>query len=170
MKNILFIALGLWFIGLTAQAEMPLVDFGPPQPLQILRGDNIVSLSVEFANSPDKRSQGLMFRKEMADDSGMLFNFENKQVINMWMKNTLIPLDMIFLNSSGKIVTIVRNTKPESLRRISSGVPVSAVLEVNAGLSQKWQLQRGDQILHAMFNNKPQTTDAVPSISGGNNN
>lgn len=153
MKNIFFGIIVLVISGSLAFAEESVVDFGSLQPLQIVSDDRSVTLSVKFADDPAKRAQGLMFVEQMADDHGMLFDFEKSRTVNMWMKNTLIPLDMIFLDAKGKVVTIARNTKPGSLRRISSGVAVTAVLEVNAGLSRKWGVNRGDQVLHAMFDN-----------------
>ncbi len=154
MRKILLIALVFWFFHSVALAQQPDIDFGPAHDLQIISANQTILLSVELADDPDERAQGLMMRTEMADTAGMLFDFKRMQIVNMWMKNTLIPLDMIFLDEQGKIVTIARNTKPGSLRRISSAVPVIAVLEVNAGLSRKWQLQRGDQIVHKMFQNQ----------------
>lgn len=139
-----------------ASADQVLVDFGPAEPLQIVRGDTRISLLVEVANDPAERAQGMMFRTEMADDQGMLFDFDRVRLVNMWMKSTLISLDMIFLDQSGKIVTIARNAKPESLRRISSGVAVAAVLEVNGGLALQWGLKRGDQVMHGVFGNAPE--------------
>jgi len=164
MKNFL-LALGLlWFGTALAHAE-DMVDFGPPQPLQIVQGDTVISLSVEFADDPITRRQGLMFREQMADTAGMLFDFETKVTVNMWMKNTLIPLDMIFLDEHGRVVSIARNAKPHSLRRISSNVPVMAVLEINAGLARKWELKRGDMVRHLMFDNeKPDKPVPKPEV------
>jgi hypothetical protein len=153
MKNIFLGTLLLVISGSLAFASEIAVDFSSTQPLQIFSDGRVISLSVAFADDPAKRAQGLMFVKQMADDSGMLFDFEKSRTVNMWMKDTLIPLDMIFLDAKGKVITIARNTKPGSLRRISSAVAVMAVLEVNGGLSRKWGIKRGDQVHHAMFDN-----------------
>ncbi len=134
-----------------AIADDVLVDFGALQPLEIVSGEQTIHLEVEFADDPIERAQGLMYRTQMADDHGMLFDFDRRSTVNMWMKNTLIPLDMIFVSKTGRVVTIARNAKPKSLRRISSGVPVSGVLEVNAGMARKWGIKRGDMVQHAMF-------------------
>ncbi|MBL1431396.1 DUF192 domain-containing protein [Oceanicaulis sp. AH-315-P02] len=165
MKNLFLGILILLISAPLANAQEETVDFGPPQPLQIIRDGKTIQLLVDFADDPLERTQGLMFVKQMDDDRGMLFDFEQSRTVNMWMKDTLISLDMIFLDAKGKIVTIARNTKPNSLRRISSGVAVMAVLEVNAGLSRKWGIKRGDQVQHAMFDNLPITNndDVLPT-------
>ncbi|VAV99575.1 hypothetical protein MNBD_ALPHA06-1341 [hydrothermal vent metagenome] len=169
MKNILIPILLILSGAACAKAdvpyEIPVVNLGPLQPLQIKHGDTVITLDIEFADEPDERERGLMFRTKMADDSGMLFDFESKRVVNMWMNNTLIALDMLFLDEHGKIITISRNAKPggqdltlaqqNALPRISSYVPVMAVLEINAGLSRKWELKRGDIVQHPMFHNLP---------------
>jgi uncharacterized membrane protein (UPF0127 family) len=134
-----------------AAKSVDAVDFGPPQPLQILHGDTVIKMTVELADDPVERAQGLMFRTEMAESHGMLFDFESKRIVRMWMKNTLIPLDMIFLDEDGKVVSIARNARPRSLRTISSGVPVVSVLEINGGLARKWNLKRGDKVVHSLF-------------------
>ncbi len=157
-KIMLLLCLGL-LGSACAQAEPAappdLLDFGAMQLLEIVHGDQRISLSVELADDPVERAQGLMYRSAMGGNVGMLFDFEQNAVVNMWMKNTLIPLDMIFMDKTGKIITIARNTKPHSLRRVSSGVAVTSVLEVNAGLCRKWNLGRGDQVYHALFGNAP---------------
>ncbi|MBL4618406.1 MAG: DUF192 domain-containing protein [Robiginitomaculum sp.] len=153
MKHLFLGILVLLISAPLVTAQEDAVDFGSLQALQIVSDGRVINLSVQFADDPAKRAQGLMFVKQMADDHGMLFDFEKSRAVNMWMKNTLIPLDMIFLDAKGKVVTIARNAKPNSLRRISSGVAVMAVLEVNGGLSRKWSIKRGDQVHHAMFGN-----------------
>ena len=106
---------------------------------------------VELANTPGERERGLMFRKRLAEDHGMLFDFEHDEDVHMWMKNTLIPLDMIFIKADGRIRRIEENTEPGSLRPISSGGPVRAVLELNAGTSKKYGIVPGDRVIHRIF-------------------
>jgi uncharacterized membrane protein (UPF0127 family) len=106
---------------------------------------------VEIANTPDQRARGLMFRTRLPERQGMLFDFGRDQEIRMWMKNTLIPLDMIFIQSDGRIHRIERNTEPGSLRPISSNGPVRAVLEMKAGTSKKYGVALGDRIIHQLF-------------------
>ncbi|PHR62464.1 MAG: hypothetical protein COA47_03560 [Robiginitomaculum sp.] len=151
MKTFLFTLIVFLLPSGYAIADGVLVDFGALQPLEIVSAEQTIRLAVEFADDPIERAQGLMHREKMADDHGMLFDFDRRSTVNMWMKNTLIPLDMIFLSKTGRVVTIARNAKPGSLRRISSGVPVSGVLEVNAGMARKWNIRRGDMVQHAMF-------------------
>jgi hypothetical protein len=83
--------------------------------------------------------------------AGMLFDFERTEPITMWMKNTFISLDMLFLDRAGIIVHIARNTQPQSLRHISPGRPVRGVLEVNAGTAARLRIKVGDRVLHGMF-------------------
>lgn len=132
------------------------VDFGPFAPLTIFHDGKVVfSGQVQFADDPVERARGLMFREKMPKTQGMIFDFGGAQTAHMWMKNTYIPLDMLFLDKSGKVVTIATNARPRSLRVISSQVPVNAVLELNAGIVKQYGLQRGDQVHHAMFGNAP---------------
>lgn len=106
---------------------------------------------VEIAETPEQRAQGLMFRREMAADAGMLFLFGGSQERAMWMKNTLIPLDMLFIDEKGKIVRIAERTVPYSTRAITSGGPVAAVLELNAGTASRLAIKPGDRVRHPAF-------------------
>ncbi len=107
--------------------------------LQIFDRDSnkIAKFKIAIADSAEKKMRGLMFLKELPQDHGMLFPFESSQVVTMWMKNTEIPLDMIFIDADNEVATIVENTKPNSLDLISSGREVKYVLEINAGLAKK---------------------------------
>ncbi len=135
------------------EAAPDLVDFGPSEPLHIETQTGVVALMVEFANTDEERAQGLMFRTSLADDAGMLFDFEGSRQINMWMKNTLISLDMIFINTSGQVISIARNARPKSLRRIPSGGPAASVLEITGGRARALGIERGDLVRHALFGN-----------------
>lgn len=110
-------------------------------------GDTIRHLELEIADDDYERETGLMYRASMEQDQGMLFIFENEEPRNFYMKNTNIPLDLIFLDSESKIVSISRNAKPESMETIPSQVPAKYVLEVNAGLSDQWSLNVGDSLI-----------------------
>ncbi|WP_020591907.1 DUF192 domain-containing protein [Kiloniella laminariae] len=105
---------------------------------------------IELAISPGQRARGLMYRREMASDAGMLFIYEEPQNIMMWMKNTYISLDMLFLDGTGRIVHIEEKTTPLSTRTLSSGGQVSAVLELNAGTVSRLEIRKGD-IAHHRF-------------------
>ena len=92
-----------------------------------------------------------MFRRYLPDDRGMLFDFGKDEVVQMWMKNTYIPLDMVFVGRDGRVVSIAADTEPLSERTISSGGPVTGVIELNAGAAAKMGLKVGDQVRHPMF-------------------
>ena len=107
---------------------------------------------VELAVAPAQMARGLMFRRQMAADAGMLFILPHERVLNMWMRNTYLPLDMIFLGKDGRIVKIAERTVPLSEATITSGAPVAGVLEVNAGTAKRLGLAVGDRVLHPAFN------------------
>ena len=106
---------------------------------------------IELADTPSKWERGLMFRKSLKEDQGMLFVFPAEQIAQFWMKNTLIPLDMLFIDTAGNIIKIKRNAEPKSLEIISSGKLVMAVLEIAGGVSKKLNIQTGDRVIHATF-------------------
>ena len=107
-----------------------------------------VTINVELATTPEQQQKGLMFREEMADDTGMLFIFDTPREIGFWMKNTLIPLDMIFIApTSGIIHKIHRNAIPHDKRSIPSNGITKAVLEINAGLSDRLGIVEGSKII-----------------------
>lgn len=106
---------------------------------------------IEMATTPDLRTQGLQGRKGLAADAGMLFDFGRLQLVAMWMKNTFVSLDMIFIAGDGRIVKIAPKTTPESLAIIESSGLVKAVLEVRGGTSARLGIKPGDRIDHAIF-------------------
>jgi uncharacterized membrane protein (UPF0127 family) len=108
---------------------------------------------IELALSSPQMMQGLMFRRALAADAGMLFDYGSPQPIAMWMKNTLIPLDMIFIASDGKVVDFHERAVPMSLDTIETKVPARAVLEVNAGTVARLGVQVGDTVHHVSFGN-----------------
>jgi uncharacterized membrane protein (UPF0127 family) len=103
------------------------------------------------ARTAEQMTRGLMFRPFLPEDEGMLFGFGAEDILTMWMKNTCVPLDMIFISHDGRIVSIRRNAVPMSEEYIQSGQPAIAVLEVNAGTAQKIGLSVGDVVRHPMF-------------------
>jgi hypothetical protein len=111
------------------------------------------SFTIEMAVTPSERGRGLMFRKFMADDAGMLFDFGEDDEASMWMQNTYLPLDMVFIKANGTVHRIARGTTPFSTEIISSKGPVRAVLELNAGIADKIGLKHGDVVHHEMFGN-----------------
>jgi len=116
------------------------------QPLSIQSGDKEHRFTVEMAITGEQQAQGLMFRKELAPDAGMLFPFPQNRVANFWMKNTVIPLDIIFIRSDGTIESIAANTVPYSLDGVRSGEPVAAVLELAGGRAAELALKPGDVV------------------------
>lgn len=132
-----------------AQPQLPLSDLA----IQGQRG--LYKLRVELAESRKELMEGLMFRRSLARDGGMLFNYQKSIEVSMWMKNTFIPLDMIFIRSSGVISQVTSNVAPQSTRQIQSLEPVQAVLEVNAGVADALGVAAGHHIYHPIFNNYP---------------
>ena len=124
------------------------------QPLEIATKSGVHVFSVEMATTEEEKTTGLMYRKELPDGKGMLFDFSPEQQVSMWMKNTYIPLDMIFISADGRILRIAENTEPLSTKIISSGGPAKGVLEVIAGTAQKYGIQPGDRVAHPLFNGR----------------
>lgn len=108
---------------------------------------------VEMATTPEQQAHGLMFRPQMPADAGMLFDYGNERTVSMWMKNTLIPLDMLFIRGDGRIANTVERAVPGSLQPRSSEGRVRGVLELNGGTAEKLGLKAGDRILHPSFGN-----------------
>ena len=106
---------------------------------------------IEVAATPRQRAQGLMWRRSLAPNAGMLFDFKRSELVTMWMKNTNIGLDILFISGNGQIVNIARNATPQSLTMISSLGPVRAVLELVAGTAQRLGIRAGDWIEHSLF-------------------
>ncbi|TYL99429.1 DUF192 domain-containing protein [Bradyrhizobium rifense] len=124
------------------------------QPLEIVTKNGVQVFSVEIATTDEEKQTGLMYRKELADGKGMLFDFNPEQEVSMWMKNTYVSLDMIFIRADGRILRIAENTEPLSTKIISSGGPARAVLEVVAGTAQKYGIRPGDRVGHPLFGSK----------------
>jgi uncharacterized membrane protein (UPF0127 family) len=121
------------------------------QTLEIVSKSGVHVFSIELAVTEQERERGLMFRKELPEGQGMLFDFKREQEVSMWMENTYIPLDMIFIRRDGRIARIAENTEPLSRAIISSGGPVLAVLEVIGGTAKKLDLAAGDRVSAPMF-------------------
>ncbi len=104
---------------------------------------------VELALTPGQQAQGLMYRRTMAADAGMLFIYDRVQPASFWMKNTLIPLDMLFIAADGRIVNIHERAVPESLDSVNSDGPVKAILELNGGMAARLGIRPGDRVVSA---------------------
>ena len=109
-------------------------------------GDHV--FNVEVVDTPESRAQGLMFRQDLADDAGMLFDFKQEREVSFWMQNTFIPLDMIFVGADGVIKTIHVNARPQDTTSIPSQVPVQFVLEIPGGRSEELGIKAGDTMEH----------------------
>lgn len=115
-------------------------------PLTIKSQSSEYRFEVEIADNPATREKGLMFRQTLAPNAGMLFLYPSEQNVAFWMKNTLIPLDMLFITADGHILRIEKSAPPLSEAPIPSGGPVKAVLEVNGGLTEQLGVRQGDRI------------------------
>ena len=121
------------------------------EPLTIEAGAGDHAIEVEVARTAEERGVGLMHRTELAPEHGMLFDFGRTRNVTMWMKSTLIPLDMFFADEDGRIVTIAERTTPLSEKRIPSGQPVRFVLEMIGGSAERLGIAVGDRLRHAII-------------------
>jgi len=147
-------ALALLLIGALVPCLFPVpARAAGKDTIEIVSGSGVHAFSVELATTDEERSRGLMFRKELPEGQGMLFDFFRDQPVSFWMHNTYIPLDMIFIRGDGHILRIAENTEPLSDRLVPSGGPVRAVLEVIAGTARKLGITPGDQVTGSIFGN-----------------
>lgn len=124
----------------------------PISKLSIATADGrTLSFDVEVAQDDRQRMTGLMHRRRMAADAGMLFDFKEDQPVGMWMKNTYIPLDMLFIAADGRVVGIAQRTVPHSLETIMSPGKVRGVLELNGGTAERLGIKVGDRVRHPIF-------------------
>jgi uncharacterized membrane protein (UPF0127 family) len=121
------------------------------QPLEIASKSGVHIFGVELAVTPEEQARGLMFRRDLPEMQGMLFDFHREQPTSFWMKNTYVSLDMIFIRADGRILSIAENTVPLSEALVPSGGPVRAVLEVIAGTCKKLGIAPGDRVKHPIF-------------------
>ncbi|MEK9661834.1 MAG: DUF192 domain-containing protein [Alphaproteobacteria bacterium] len=152
----------LWWLSLALlMASNPAVAVDPMTfgrgTLAIETAKGSYDFAVELAETPQQKSRGLMFRESMAADAGMLFVYSRPQVITMWMRNTYIPLDMLFIARDGRIAHIAQNAVPRSDRTISSHARVTGVLELNGGTARRLGIAVGDRVRHAAFGNAADT-------------
>lgn len=143
-----------WFMGLIVWlgiALAPAMAQEGLEPLDIVTASGSHHYIVEVMRTDAAREKGLMFRKFMPQDRGMLFDFQAERQVMMWMKNTYLPLDMVFIDHVGKVVGVAQNAEPLSETVIPSDAPAYAVLELNAGAAAKIGLKPGDHINHTLF-------------------
>jgi uncharacterized membrane protein (UPF0127 family) len=109
------------------------------------------AFSIWLANDDQHRQLGLMYVRKLDENAGMLFVYPTPFRISMWMKNTFIPLDMLFVNAKGKVVQVAERTTPQSLKTISSDTDVVGVIELNAGTAERLHIRPGSQVMHPAF-------------------
>ena len=126
------------------------LDFGL-ETLDILTASGPHRFSIEVMRTEAEREKGLMFRKFLPAGRGMLFDFKAERQVTMWMKNTYLPLDMIFIGKDGKVVSVAQNAEPLSEAIIPSQLPAYAVLEINAGEAAAIGVKAGDKVLNGLF-------------------
>jgi uncharacterized protein len=146
---------GLLFAGGMAIAQSPAPEplSAFPQSLLAIKTSSgkVVNFKIWQADTPRREQQGLMFIREMDVHSGMLFMFPGNEPVIMWMKNTFIPLDLLFLNARGEIDYIAANATPESEKRIGPPTPEFAVLELKGGACDEFDIKVGDRVMHKNF-------------------
>lgn len=132
--------------------DEPLLRKFERDTLQIATADGErIEFAVYLARTPEQMQQGLMFVRHLDDRTGMLFLYPRKRIGSMWMKNTYISLDILFVNSNGEISDIARAAPPHSLKSIRSSIPVRGAIELNAGSVDKLGIKVGDRVLHSHF-------------------
>ena len=141
---LLFVALGVSTFGAGAHAQ----SF---EPLTVVTASGRHPFQVEVARDDATRSQGLMYRRSLGADRGMLFDFQRVEPVSMWMQNTYVSLDMLFIRPDGTVARVAERTEPLSTRTIPSGEPVLAVLEVPAGTAARLGIKPGDKVEHPLF-------------------
>lgn len=146
--------LGIFLSGaaVAARAQEADIQF-KKSSLAIVSGGRDIKFDVELATNDAERSRGLMFRKQLGPYEGMLFDFYQEMPVSFWMKNTLIPLDMLFIAGDGTVKHIHANAVPLSTDAIPSGYPVRAVLEINGGSAALLGIKPGDKVKHPIFGN-----------------
>lgn len=137
-----------------AASETPQIILLKTEPLEIVTPSGRTKLTVEVADTPPTRERGLMYRKSLAPDRGMLFDFRKPQPVAFWMRNTLIPLDLVFIRADGTVLSIARNARPLDESPIPSGGPIRGVLELAGGRAAQIGVLPGDRIVHRIFPGK----------------
>jgi uncharacterized protein len=151
---VLIVALFPVLAGPAARAQFQTFQTFPTSELTIVTASGPHPFRIELATTPEQKAQGLMFRRQLAPDAGMLFDFGQPIMATMWMKNTLIPLDMLFVGRDGRIVNIRERAVPESLDTIAAAAPVRAVIELNGGTAARLDIRPGDRVIYPIFGDR----------------
>lgn len=131
----------------TNEIRVAEIEFTKEAELSILKDGNVLkTIDIEYADTPEERSLGLMYRKGMAENQGMLFIFPEEEERSFYMRNTEFSLDIIYLDKDKKVVSIAKKAKPFDETSLLSEAPAMYVLEINGGLSDKWGIEKGDSI------------------------
>jgi len=142
-----------FIVALPALSQEPMTFDKEPLIIQTASGKRL-NFIVEIADTNEERQRGLMYRKEMAEDAGMIFDFGVSRRVQMWMENTILPLDMLFVDSTGTIRNIKQNAVPYSQEIIDSMTEVKYVIELNAGVTAKLGIKPGDKVMSATTTKK----------------
>ena len=140
----------IWLLASQAFGQEP----SKIEPLTISTEQASTMLSAEIADTPELRERGLMFRHILPPDQAMLFDFGQPRPVAMWMKNTYMSLDMLFVREDGTIAAIAENTVPKSLDTVSVQVPVKGVIELAAGTVKRLGIKQNDKVIHRIFKTK----------------
>lgn len=147
----LILATNIWQMSSYAQQAVGLPQILESEDLAIITSRGRYEFKAEIADEAGEQAKGLMFREDLAADEGMLFDFGETRIVTMWMKNTPLSLDMLFIRADGTIARIAERTTPYSLDVIASGEPVPFVLELRGGVANLIGAKAGDRIEHRLF-------------------
>lgn len=147
----LWVSLSLALLGTSVLAGSAVIEGFPDSKLEIRTAAGRHWFNIAVADTPERQQRGLMFVRELPADHGMLFPERPARVMTMWMKNTLISLDMLFIDVQGRVVCIRDHAKPESEDIITCGQPVGAVLELRGGEAARRGIKIGDLVVHSTF-------------------
>ena len=156
MKILLSLSIGFALLATPVFAQTSkndVVDFGEPKPLTIVTEEGTHKFMVDEAKTLDQQARGMMFRESMDADAGMIFEFEEPKIATIWMKNTSIPLDILFVRSNGKILKIEHSHRPYTLRSASSEAVIAGVVELKGGEAKARGIRPGDTVRHPFFGN-----------------
>lgn len=146
------LAAPLTVAALAARAQEADIQFKRSSLVIVAHGRDI-KFEVELATNDAERARGLMYRKQLGPYEGMLFDFYQEMPVSFWMKNTLIPLDMVFIAADGTVKHVHANAVPMSTDTVPSRFPVRAVLEINGGSARMLGIKPGDKVKHPIFGN-----------------
>jgi len=159
MKNLFLMTVFAASVGLaipaSAQGGPAPLDFGPRESLTIVSNGTSHAFNIEVADNRAELARGMMFRDTVPNNEGMLFEFGEERIASIWMKNTSVFLDVIFVRADGRILKIEHSAKPYSLRSMTSEAPVTAVFEIAGGQANALGIRPGDTLQHSYFTTAP---------------